>query len=137
MQVIRILNQRAFSKGQQRFKFRYAFRNYGNGTVSVVRLDCILQNTDNICEHIESLYPLVIHEKTPFYYWIIETEDLKSYFGHDRFTIHDTPNDRGDECHSEIAGLTDEQGEYFAAQKCKSPDVFVCNGNRPEPFNTR
>ena len=91
-------------------------------------LDCIIRNTGDVCSHLEDWYPRVVGAR-PFIYWVIDTDDLKASFGCQGFSLVNKPNDLGDDCHYEISGLSDNQGEEFAERKCAAPNVYLCNAN--------
>ncbi len=95
----------------------------------MVELDCIREESGDVCAHIRTWYQTV-YQKIPFLFWVIDTRDLSAEFGEEAYDIEYTKSDSGDVCHLIICRLTDDQGEQFAETYCKPPNLFLCTPHK-------
>lgn len=62
-------------------------------------------------------------------YWIIDSDNLSTFFNGIEFELKNTKSDSNDDCHYDLIGLKDSQSEKFFKSYCKPPNLRLCEGD--------
>ena len=118
MIIVRILNALHFDPRKQRFT-SLAFKNSTGGGISVIHKECIQQQGNSVCEHIEQFYPPPT-SSIPAIYWEFAEEQLPI-----GYQLEQQTSASGDHCHYNIEAISDKSAREMLLHT-KLSDFQIC-----------
>ena len=130
--LARVLQAKHFDPESGLFRnFSFKRSSRGDKGISVIDVDCAIQESGSVCDHIKQFYS---NFESPLILWQFDSRTLPNQ----DTKVHTSPGFHDDPCHRYIAGLSNNRAKkhFKAVQGTKgenlfeSPEFRICeNGN--------